>query len=281
MWKRVFCAASALFISSSAWGADISSPVKAPPAPVESMAWDVSFGLNIASDYIIRGISQTNGNAAIQGYAEVSVFDWVYFGAWGSNVSFMDSGSAEVDVYGGLRHKWDRLTLDVGIVGYLYPGSTADTNFNFWEVYFKPKYDVTDKLTIGAKLYYTTEHVARDADGTYLAGVVELALPSFGPGEVVRWLVSGEFGHQWTDSNVWNATFLSPITLTPYYVDVSGYNYWNVGTSFMYRAAKLDLRYHGSDLNSDQCAVMAGNRDNCGNRFLASLSFNTSFSQLK
>ncbi len=272
---------SGLFLTGTAIAADISMPVKATTPAAPAPLWDVSFGVTGATDYIFRGISQTNGNAAIQGYAELSLLDWFYVGTWASNVSFLGSGSAEVDVYGGVRHSWDKLTLDIGISGYLYPGSDADTDLNYWEVYFKPSYQVTDWLNLGLQLYYTTDFAATNTDGTYLAGTAEVTLPSFGPGQVIGWSMSGEFGHQWLDSSAWNGTFLTPVSLTPYYVDVSGYNYWNVGTSLTYKAATLDLRYHGSDLNDEQCSIMIANAKSCGDRFLASLSFDVAFSDLK
>ncbi len=280
--KKIAVAAVASFMcTSAAFAADVAAPVKAV-APAEPVPfWDVSFGVTGTTDYIFRGISQTNGNAAIQGYAELSLFDWIYVGAWGSNVSFLGSGSAEVDVYGGVRHTWDKLTLDVGVIGYIYPGSVANTDLNYWEVYFKPSYQVTDWLNVGMHLYYTSDYAASNTDGTYLAGTAEITLPSFGPGEVIGWTVSGEFGYQWLDSAAWGDTFYTPVFNIPYYVDISGYSYWHVGTSFSYKAATLDLRYHGSDLDGDQCILMSSNAKSCGDRFMASLSFDASFSDLK
>ncbi|MGQ3674911.1 TorF family putative porin [Xanthobacter sp. TB0139] len=281
MKKIALAAVSSLLISGTAFAADMSMPVKAVEPAAPAPLWDVSFGVTGASDYVFRGVSQTNGNAAIQGYAELSLFDWVYLGAWGSNVSFLGSGSAEVDLYAGVRHTWDKLTLDAGFTGYTYPGSDADTDLNYWEIYFKPSYQVTDWLNVGMHLYWTSDFAATNTDGTYLAGTAEVALPSFGPGEAIGWHISGEYGYQWLDSAAWNGTFFTPITLTPYYVDLSGYSYWNVGVGFTYKAATLDLRYHGSDLSDDQCVLMIGNSNDCGDRFLASLSFDVAFSDLK
>lgn len=281
MKKIAVAAVASLMCTSAAFAADVAAPVKAVTPAEPAPFWDVSFGVTGTTDYVFRGISQTNGNPAIQGYAELMLFDWIYVGAWGSNVSFLGSGSAEVDVYGGLRHTWDKLTLDVGITGYLYPGSDADTDLNYWEVHFKPSYQVTDWLNLALHLYYTTDFAASSTDGTYLAGLAEIALPSFGPSNAIEWTVSGEFGYQWLDSSAWNATFFTPIIGVPYYVDVSGYSYWNVGTSFSYKAATLDLRYHGSDLDDDQCVIMVANAKSCGDRFLASLSFDVGFSDLK
>ena len=56
----------------------------APAAP----ASPVTFNVGVVSDYIFRGISQTHGDAAIQGgidYADPSGF---YLGTWLSSISF-------------------------------------------------------------------------------------------------------------------------------------------------------------------------------------------------
>lgn len=259
------------------------APLKAPPSePVP--AWDVAFGISIATDYISRGYTQTEGNPAVQGYAEVALFDWFYAGVWSSNVSFLDSGSAEVDLYAGLRHTWDGLTLDVGVMGYTYPGSENDTDLNYWEVYFKPSYAVNDWLTLGATLYFTTDYGATGTNGTYLSGTAKVTLPNFGSSDEFGWFLSGELGRQWLDSSVYNAWLpIDPALegyVPEYYVSLDGYNYWNAGVGFTFRAATLDLRYHGSDLSRSECAVL-DSYNACGDRYVATLSFATSLNSLK
>ena len=263
-----------MFLAGAAQAADMSMPVKAP-APAPEPVWDVSFGVTGTTDYIFRGVTQTNGNPAVQGFVELSLFDWFYVGSWASNVSFLNSGSAEFDFYAGLRHSWGNLTLDTGFIYYSYPGSEFDTDLNFWEVYFKPSYAVTDWLSLGANLFYTTDYAATGTDGTYLSGTAKVTLPNFGD---FGWYASGEFGHQWLDGSYWTSIISTP---TFFYVNsLNGYNYWNAGLGFTYKAATLDLRYHGSDLSDWDCAMLSG-FNSCGNRFVASLSFATSFNALK
>src|SRR4051812_17083639 len=96
-------------------------------APVAAMAEDApapeswipgSFTGNVAltSDYVFRGVSQTNNNVAIQGG-----FDWdtgagFHVGTWGSSLNFKDGSeaSAEIDLYGGYAGKLmdDKLSYD-------------------------------------------------------------------------------------------------------------------------------------------------------------------------
>ncbi len=300
MKKLAVFAASMLF-AGSAVAADLSTPVKAV-VPEPTPVWDVAFGVKLANDYVFRGITQTDGNAAVQGYGELRLFDWVYAGVWASNVSFppvnalgiptgLTDAAAEVDIYGGLRHTWDALTLDVGFLYYYYPGEIAvntfgpgvpAANLDFWEVYFKPSYVFNNFATVGANLYYTTTYAGTGANGTFLSGTLKLDFSKWSPVTDVGVFVSGEFGYQWLGttsfSNVFAANFELP-----------SYSTWNVGLGFTYKAATLDFRYYGSDLSNSfslqyplgTCAAISGLSTACGDRFVASLSFDTTFLALK
>ena len=66
----------------------------------------------LTSDYVFRGVSQTDGKPALQGGIEFASEGGFYAGAWGSNVSWLSdlsttaapiSSSLELDVYGGYR----------------------------------------------------------------------------------------------------------------------------------------------------------------------------------
>lgn len=109
-----------------------------PPASPHTYTGNVGF----YSQYIFRGLTQTNGEPALQGgfdYAHASGF---YVGTWGSNISWLQDGgsyraggSLELDIYGGLKGSIARTDLgyDVGLLYYWYPGdvtpglSKADT----------------------------------------------------------------------------------------------------------------------------------------------------------
>ena len=86
----------------------------------------------LTSDYVFRGVSQTDGKPALQGGIEFASEGGFYAGAWGSNVSWLSdlsttaapiSSSLELDVYGGYRGKFsDAVSYDVGLLYYAYPG---------------------------------------------------------------------------------------------------------------------------------------------------------------
>lgn len=97
---------------------------------------ETSSNVTLVSDYIFRGISQTNEDPAIQGGIDLTSNAGWYAGVWGSNIGFGD-GSLEADIYGGWRYISDASwSFDVGAIRYIYPGgNNADSEFNYNEVY--------------------------------------------------------------------------------------------------------------------------------------------------
>ena len=65
--------------------------------------------------------------------------------------------------------------------------------------------------------------------------------------------------------------------------------YWDVGLDFNYKAITLDLRYWGINLSPNtttptginQCGPGSTGQNFCGDRFVATLKFDTSLSALK
>lgn len=127
-------------------------------------AGDISANVGLASDYMFRGVSQTDNQMALQGG-----FDWahdsgVYVGTWASNVDSNFFGGAndpqlEVDLYGGYRGTMGAFSYDLGIAGYFYPGAdnaVAD-DFETYEFYVGGGYALSDALSLNAKLFYADE----------------------------------------------------------------------------------------------------------------------------
>ena len=93
-------------------------------APV--MAAEVSGTIGFTNDYRFHGISQTAGDAAIQGSLDVAFENGAYAGIWGSNVDFGDDANLEIDYYVGYAGSiTDSLGYDVMLAYYTYPGYEA------------------------------------------------------------------------------------------------------------------------------------------------------------
>jgi uncharacterized protein (TIGR02001 family) len=92
----------------------------------------------IFSQYIFRGLTQTNTKPAFQGGVDYSHSSGLYAGTWLSNISWLtdspaatgySSSSLEWDVYGGYRGTFGKSDFgyDVGVLFYVYPGTFSST----------------------------------------------------------------------------------------------------------------------------------------------------------
>lgn len=92
---------------------------------------EVTAGAALTSNYIWRGFSQTQDDAALSGSVDYSDESGLYAGIWASKVDFADA-DVEVDVYVGMSGDInDDFSWDVGLLSYNYPGAKG----RFDEVY--------------------------------------------------------------------------------------------------------------------------------------------------
>lgn len=98
----------------------------------------LSANVGLWSQYIFRGVTQTDEDPALQGGLDYSHKSGFYLGMWGSNISWLhDAGlyknsSLEVDFYGGFRNAIGDtdFSYDVGLLQYWYPGNKASSSVN-------------------------------------------------------------------------------------------------------------------------------------------------------
>ena len=92
----------------------------------------VSANVSFASDYIWRGMTQSDG-PAVQGGFDYASCLFFYAGIWGSNVNFNDStgsgNGAEFDYYFGYGFEMGGVGVDLGYVAFDYPGNEDDLDF--------------------------------------------------------------------------------------------------------------------------------------------------------
>jgi uncharacterized protein (TIGR02001 family) len=94
---------------------------------------EVSMNIGATSNYIWRGISQTDDSAAISGGLDWSGATGLYAGTWVSNVDFGEGyeTSYELDLYGGYAGEIGDFGYDVGLIYYTYD---PDDDSNFLEL---------------------------------------------------------------------------------------------------------------------------------------------------
>ena len=217
--------------------------------PTDIIPGDISATLTAASNYLFRGISQTDNIPAVQGSFDYSleVFEGfsVYAGVWGSNINFKDGGDAviEVDTYFGIQGAIDKFTWKLGGIYYAYPGSEGFRNYNYWEINGSVGYDF-GIAAVTAGLNYSPDYFAGTGNGFYPAGDVTIPIPlltDFGP------YVSGHIGHQFIKDN---ALF-----------GARDYTEWAIGIGAKVEGLNLALKYQDTNLSKNDC--FAG-RDWCG-----------------
>jgi len=93
---------------------------------------DVSANVSFASDYIWRGMTQSDG-PAIQGGFDFAAESGFYAGLWGSNVNFNDGAGSELDYYFGYGFEAGSIGVDIGYLAYDYPKN--ETGLDFEEIY--------------------------------------------------------------------------------------------------------------------------------------------------
>ena len=94
----------------------------------------MSGNLGLFSQYVFRGLRQTDKDPALQGGFDYSHSSGLYLGTWASNVSWLrdfnaysSGGSLEWDFYGGYKSTIGNsdFGFDVGLLQYWYPGNVA------------------------------------------------------------------------------------------------------------------------------------------------------------
>ena len=166
----------------------------------------VSGSAALTSDYVFRGVSQTNEEPALQGGIEYAHEGGFYVGAWGSNVSWLSdipgdiSSSLELDGYLGYRGKaGENVAWDVGVLQYWYPGDFPDgfNSADTTELYAGFTITPTDTVSFGLKYSHAVTDLFgyTDSDGSgYLDASANW---SFVPG----WTLNLHAGKQWIQNN--------------------------------------------------------------------------------
>ena len=200
----------------------------------------------LTTDYEFRGLSQTQHGPAIQGGFDLTDGEF-YAGTWASNLNFGSAGPIqihvpmELDVYGGWRPKVGPVSLDLGVIAYLYPDSfdPGAGEWNYYEAKAAASFNPIPPLTLGAVVNFSPEFPLKGGNAWY-----EEINAAYAFNDSVS--VSGAVGHQSADAS-------------GYFVTTSGavndYTTWNAGVTYSTHGFAIDLRYVG---NSDDITNFIG-----------------------
>jgi len=129
---------------------------------------ETSANVALTSNYVWRGMTQTDNRPAIQGGFDVA-YKGLYAGVWASNVDFGDDydTSVEIDVYVGYANEISGITYDINYGQYTYPGETDELNFG--EASLTLGYDF-EVVAFSAKYYVGVETDDTDPESGWEVG---------------------------------------------------------------------------------------------------------------
>jgi uncharacterized protein (TIGR02001 family) len=199
----------------------------AGPAFAEEGEWQASYNAGVASDYVFRGVSQTEEDPAFQAGADITKGRF-YAGVWGSNVSYAGDPdtNAEIDLYAGFRPTIGPYTLDIGAIGYMYTNQPDGADYSYVEGKLgisRTFNDETNPTTTGLTLFLSPDFFgAAEDEAAYLVGDVGYQVND-------RLTLSAQLGRRWVSSDL-------------------DYTHWNFGAAGkVYGPLSVDLRYHDTD----------------------------------
>ena len=158
-------------ITAAALGSGLAE-AQQPPASPHTLTGNFGF----FSQYIFRGLTQTDRQPAAQGGFDYSHESGFYVGTWASNISWLQDfcsyksgGSLEWDIYGGYKGTFGKSDFgyDVGLLYYWYPGDVA-TGSNKADTL--EAYGALSWKWLSAKLSYSLQDKTfgvADSQGTY------------------------------------------------------------------------------------------------------------------
>src|SRR5204863_2403272 len=79
-----------------------------------------SFNVGANTDYVFRGISQTDEDPQVYGGIDATIGGIGYAGVWVSNVDFGNGTDAEFDLYAGIKPTLGAVSFDLAAIYYGY-----------------------------------------------------------------------------------------------------------------------------------------------------------------
>lgn len=216
----------------------------APAALAETQVGDFTLSANTAltTDYVFRGISQSDEGPAVQGGFDAAHSSGLYAGVWGSNVDFNDGdeASVELDFYAGYAAEYMGFTYDIGAIYYAYPGADDSLDYDFWEAAFALGYDF-DVAAISGSINYSPDFFGGTGDAVYSSANLDVPLP-------YDLSAAAHIGYQAIDDGI-------------------DYTDWSLGLGYTLAGFDLSVTYYDTDLDEpSECA------DGCDARVVAAVS---------
>lgn len=205
-----------------------------------SLFAEVSANVALTTDYIFRGISQSDEHPAIQGGFDYTHDAGVFAGVWGSTVDFDDGGQAsmELDYYVGYGGEYKGLEYELSYTYYDYPGASR-VHYDYQELGAKLSYQ-----WLSGGLTFSDDYFAESGSYYYPWAGVDLELPQ-------DFALGVRAGYNSIDDNDRFGT--------------DDYLDWSVSITKSYLELDWGLSYVDTDLSKEDCF---GGTDLCEGRLV-------------
>lgn len=166
----------------------------------EDMTHEFGGSVWLTTNYMFRGITNSDNNPAIQGEIDYSYTPLgFYVNVWASNIDYDDGDSTiEIDYGAGFTGEFnDGMGWDIGALYYSYPGSDREPDIDYFEVYAGLNYSFSQILlmpVVGATAWYSPEFSGEDGDAVYIEGNIDMSLP-------YHFTLNGHVGYQYVDGD--------------------------------------------------------------------------------
>jgi uncharacterized protein (TIGR02001 family) len=194
-------------------------------ASADGLPGELSANVALTTNYVFRGITQTDDGPAIQGgfdYAQ-GIF---YAGTWGSSVDFGDDTTMELDLYAGIAPSYNDISFDFGVLYYAYPDSPElpTGSQDFVELYGGASYPI-GPVEVGGTIAYSPDFYGEIGDAFYYQLTAGLDLSEFTGVEGLG--IDGAYGFSRFDDDMLG----------------DDYDDWNIGLTVSALGLDFDLRY--------------------------------------
>ncbi|ALO35190.1 hypothetical protein CMT41_11000 [Colwellia sp. MT41] len=130
-----------------------------------------SANIGITSNYIWRGITQSDDNFSVSAGADYNHESGFYLGTWAATVDFNDDTNFEYDFYSGYQTNFANIDWDIG---YIYYGYQGEDNLAFSEVYLRASYET---LSLAVSTLVDNDTDGEFGDSHYFEAAYGFSLP--------------------------------------------------------------------------------------------------------
>jgi len=187
------------------------------------MASELTGIASLTSEYIYRGLAQSDGNPAFQLGLDYEFDAGIFVGAWASTIdltSAIGERDTELDLYIGYHYASEApLSATLTVLRYTYPGQTGSHSYDYNEVLASTTWREQYSIEFG----YTDNLYGLDRVGRH-------------------W----ELRSEWPVANAWViSAALGRNDMSD--IGVSEYLHWNLGASARFSRLIVDLRWYDNE----------------------------------